>query len=109
MGARPLAATGRNEKLQTSPIIYFVISHPSCIETEKAARATWARNIKATWARNVNLLWFSTEATFPDTVVVSVEPNTYTNIFPRVLKVWAEVYMRQRYDDVDDLIDGLLR
>lgn len=98
MGARPLAATGRNETLKTPSIIYFVISHPSCIETEKAARATWARNIKATWARNVNLIWFSTEATFPDTVVVSVEPNTYMNIFPRVLKVWAKVYMRQRYD-----------
>ena len=76
--------------LETSSIIYFVTSHPSCIDTEKAARATWARNI--------NLVWFSTEATFPDTVVVSAEPNTYMNIFARVLKVWAELHSRQRYD-----------
>ena len=69
-------------------VLYFVVSHPSCVELETTARETWAKDI--------DVLWFSTESTFADSIIVTAEPNTYDNIFARVLKVWAEVYSRHR-------------
>jgi len=72
-------------------IFYFVITHPSSLEGETACRETWAKAL--------NVTWYSPESTFPDTVVVSAEPNTYANIFARSLKVWAHVYAEHRgYD-----------
>jgi len=72
-------------------IFYFAVSHPSSLEGETACRETWAKDLEVTW--------YSSEKTYPDTVVVSAEPNTYANIFARVLKVWAHVYAEHRgYD-----------
>ena len=69
-------------------ILYFVISHPSCVAEEVAARTTWAKDL--------NVLWFNTEKSFRDTIVVSVVPNSYMNIFPRVRKVWQHIYENER-------------
>ena len=72
-------------------IFVFAISHPTSLEGEISCRETWAKRL--------NVTWFSTEKTFPDTIVVSAEPNTYMNIFARVIKIWAYVYKEYKgYD-----------
>lgn len=73
-------------------ILYFVVSHPSCVKEEVAARTTWSTGL--------NIRWFNTEKLFRDTIVVSVAPNTYMNVFPRVREVWKHVYLNEgdKYD-----------
>ena len=72
-------------------IFYFAISHPVNFNQELAARETWASKI--------NITWYSTVPSFSDTVIAFAEPNTYANIFERVLKVWSHVNrVQQGYD-----------